>query len=135
MVFVGPKRHLVNVNRPVALQGNNVAWNAVKAAVDYMLSNGVKRVVPLAVSGAFHSKYMKDAGEKFEEYVKNIQLNDANISVITNVDAEITMNAEDFREKMPKQIYSSVHWSQTESINRVISWPDIRLNMTERTGE
>ena len=33
--------------------------------------------------------------------------------VITNVDAEPTTSADDFRVKMPKQIYSSVHWTQT----------------------
>ena len=32
---------------------------------------------------------------------------------VTNVDAEAAVEAEDFRAKMPKQIYSSVHWTQT----------------------
>ena len=76
-----------------------------------MLANGVKRVVPLAVSGAFHSKYMEKAGEKFKEFLTNFELTDAKIPVITNVDANLTIKAEDFRIKMPKQIYSSVHWT------------------------
>jgi len=103
---------VANYNSPVqvVITGDS---NAVKAAGDFMLANGVKRVVPLAVSGAFHSKYMESAGNKFEEFVKNIQLSDAQIPVITNVDAEITTNAEDFKAKMPKQIYSSVYWTKT----------------------
>lgn len=103
---------IANYNSPVqvVITGDE---SAVKAASDYMLANGVRKVVPLAVSGAFHSAYVKEAGSKFEEYVKNIQLNNAKIPVITNVDAEITANAEDFRLKMPKQIYSPVHWTQT----------------------
>ena len=103
---------IANYNSPVqvVITGDS---NAVKAAGDYMLSNGVKRVVPLAVSGAFHSKYMEKAGDEFSEFVKGLLLNDAKIPVITNVDANITTKAEDFRIKMPKQIYSSVHWTQT----------------------
>jgi len=103
---------IANYNSPaqVVITGDT---EAVKAASDYMLANGVKRVVPLAVSGAFHSKYVKEAGEKFKEFLKTLPLNDAKVPVITNVDAEITTKAEDFRAKMPKQIYSSVHWTQT----------------------
>lgn len=103
---------VANYNSPaqVVITG---AEDAVKAASDYMVANGVRRVVPLAVSGAFHSKFMENAGKEFAEFVSNLDLNNASIPVITNVDAEITTNSEDFREKMPKQIYSSVHWTQT----------------------
>ena len=103
---------VANYNSPaqVVITG---AEDAVKAASDYMVANGVRRVVPLAVSGAFHSKFMENAGKEFAEFVSNLDLNNASIPVITNVDAEITTNIEDFRVKMPKQIYSSVHWTQT----------------------
>lgn len=109
---------VANYNSPaqVVITG---ADDAVKAASDYMVANGVRRVVPLAVSGAFHSKFMENAGKEFAEFVSNLELNNASIPVITNVDAEITTNSEDFREKMPKQIYSSVHWTQT--IEKMIS--------------
>lgn len=103
---------VANYNSPaqVVITG---AEDAVKAASDYMVANGVRRVVPLAVSGAFHSKFMENAGKEFAEFVSNLDLNNASIPVITNVDAEITTNSEDFRVKMPKQIYSPVHWTQT----------------------
>lgn len=103
---------VANYNSPaqVVITG---ADDAVKAASDYLLANGVRRVVPLAVSGAFHSKFMENAGKEFAEFISGVELNDASISVITNVDAEPTTSSEDFRAKMPKQIYSSVHWTQT----------------------
>lgn len=103
---------VANYNSPaqVVITGDE---NAVKAASDYMLANGVRRVVPLAVSGAFHSKFMENAGHEFASFVSNLELNDASIPVVTNVDAELTTNSADFREKMPRQIYSSVHWTQT----------------------
>lgn len=103
---------VANYNSPaqVVITGDE---NAVKATSDYLLSNGVRRVVPLAVSGAFHSKFMENAGKEFESFVSDLELNNAQIPVITNVDAEITTDSEDFRVKMPKQIYSSVYWTQT----------------------
>ena len=109
---------VANYNSPaqVVITGDE---NAVKAAGDYMLANGVRRVVPLAVSGAFHSKFMENAGHEFASFISNVELNDASIPVITNVDAEPTVNSSDFREKMPKQIYSSVHWTQT--IEKMVS--------------
>ena len=103
---------VANYNSPaqVVITG---ADNAVKAASDWLLANGVRRVVPLPVSGAFHSKFMENAGNEFESFISNFELNDATIPVITNVDAEVTTSSEDFKAKMPRQIYSSVHWTQT----------------------
>ena len=103
---------VANYNSPaqVVITGDE---NAVKAASDYLLANGVRRVVPLAVSGAFHSKFMENAGHEFESFVSSLDLNNASIPVITNVDASATSESADFRVKMPKQIYSSVHWTQT----------------------
>ncbi len=103
---------VANYNSPaqVVITGDS---EAVKAAGDYMLANGARRVVPLAVSGAFHSKFMESAGKEFEKFIVDTELNNAAIPVVTNVDAEPTTLAEDFRRKMPRQIYSSVHWTQT----------------------
>ncbi len=103
---------VANYNSPaqVVITGDE---NAVKAAGDYMLANGVRRVVPLAVSGAFHSKFMEKASEGFREFASSLDLNDASFPVLTNVDAQPTTSAEDFRAKMPKQICSSVYWTQT----------------------
>ena len=109
---------VANYNSPaqVVITGDS---EAVKAASDYMLANGVRRVVPLAVSGAFHSKFMEGAGKEFASFISDFELNNASIPVITNVDAQMTTSSEDFRAKMPKQIYSSVHWTQT--IEKMVS--------------
>lgn len=85
----------------------------IKKATELLSEAGAKRVIPLAVSGAFHSELMKDASEEFKKSVENASLSNAKIPVITNVDAEITISADDFKSKMPQQIYSSVHWTQT----------------------
>ncbi len=103
---------VANYNSPaqVVITGDE---KAVAKAGELLLAKGARRVVPLAVSGAFHSKFMENAGHEFESFVSELELNDAKIPVVTNVDAQATTLAADFRIKMPKQIYSSVHWTQT----------------------
>ncbi len=86
---------------------------AVNYANELIKQEGARKVVPLAVSGGFHSNLMNSASRDFEDFVKKLELNDAKIPVITNVDAKITEKAEDFRKKMPKQINSSVMWVQS----------------------
>ena len=101
---------VANYNSPVQVVITGEA-DAVKKAGEYLQEMGVKRVIPLAVSGAFHSMLMKDASEKFAEFIADMDIKNAQIPVITNVDAEIT--TENFKPKMSKQICSSVFWIQT----------------------
>lgn len=86
---------------------------AINKACELIKESGAKRVVPLAVSGGFHSKLMDSAKEGFVDFVKTLKLNKANIPVITNVDANKTIDVDDFINKMPNQINSSVMWVQT----------------------
>ncbi len=103
---------VANYNSPVqvVITGDEAA---VSKAGEILLEKGARRVVPLAVSGAFHSKFMEKAGHEFESFVNTLELNNALLPVVTNVDAEPTTSSEDFRSKMPRQIHSSVHWTQT----------------------
>lgn len=101
---------VANYNSPVQVVITGEA-EAVKKACEYLQELGVKRVIPLAVSGAFHSMLMKNASEKFAEFIQDMDIKNAQIPVITNVDAEIT--TENFKPKMSKQICSSVYWTQT----------------------
>ena len=86
---------------------------AIDKACELIKERGAKRVVPLAVSGGFHSKLMDSAKDGFIDFVKELNLKDADIPVITNVDAQATTLATEFIEKMPNQINSSVMWLQT----------------------
>lgn len=103
---------VANYNSPaqVVITGDE---NAVKKAGELLSEAGARRVVPLAVSGAFHSKFMEEAGHEFASFVQDLDMEKAQVPVFTNVDAQATMLSAEFKNKMPKQIYSSVHWTQT----------------------
>ena len=103
---------VANYNSPaqVVITGDE---NAVKKAGELLSEAGARRVVPLAVSGAFHSKFMEEAGHEFASFVQDLDMENAQVPVFTNVDAQATMLSAEFKNKMPKQIYSSVRWTQT----------------------
>ena len=103
---------VANYNSPaqVVITGDE---EAVKKAGELLSAAGARRVVPLAVSGAFHSKFMENAGHEFASFVQDLDMENAQVPVFTNVDAQATLLSAEFKNKMPKQIYSSVHWTQT----------------------
>ena len=103
---------VANYNSPaqVVITGDEAA---VAKAGELLMEAGARRVVPLAVSGAFHSKFMEGAGHEFESFVSELELNNASVPVFTNVDAQATILVAEFKNKMPRQIYSSVNWTQT----------------------
>ncbi len=103
---------IANYNSPdqIVITGE---MEPVKKASELLSQNGAKRVIPLAVSGAFHSALMKDASIEFANFISAYKINNATRPIITNVDAKETINSNEFIEKMPRQIYSSVYWTQT----------------------
>ena len=104
--------YVANFNSPgqVVITGDK---EEINANLNKFKEAGAKRVLPLAVSGAFHSPLMQSAGDEFVDFVKEFEFNNTEIPVYTNVDAQATTNGEEFRNKLPKQICSSVRWTQT----------------------
>lgn len=74
---------------------------------------GAKRVIELNVSGPFHSSLMRPMADDFAKFLEGMQFNDAQIPVITNIDAEVTTDKGQFKSKLVKQLYSSVYWMQS----------------------
>jgi len=68
------------------------------------------RVMPLKVSGAFHSPFMNTAAEEFRKELDRISFSKPVIPVYSNVTAEPYEN--DFPELLGKQICSPVRWEQ-----------------------
>ena len=103
---------VANFNSPgqVVITGDK---EQINVNLDKFKEAGAKRVLPLAVSGAFHSPLMQSAGDEFVSFVEKFEFQNTEIPVYTNVDATATINGQDFKNKLPKQICSSVLWTQT----------------------
>lgn len=109
---------VANYNEPnqIVITGETMA---VEYASSLIKEKGARKVVPLAVSGGFHSKLMQSATDGFVDFVKTLNINDAKLPVVTNVDADYTTAAIDFIRKMPEQISNSVYW--TQSIQKLLA--------------
>ena len=80
---------------------------------------GAKRVVPLNVSGPFHSPMLRSAGEKLGKELMTVQLGELKIPYVTNVTAEYVTDSSEIRELLTRQVYSPVRWEQ--SIRKMIA--------------
>ena len=80
---------------------------------------GAKRVVPLNVSGPFHSPMLRSAGEKLGKELLAVQLGELEIPYVTNVTAEYVTDSSEIRELLTRQVYSPVRWEQ--SIRKMIA--------------
>ena len=87
--------------------------HVIEKSVDLLKNKGAKRVVELAVSGAFHSELMTSASKQFEKFISKIKFNDALVPVYENTDAKAVLDGNELKARAPKQICSSVHWTET----------------------
>lgn len=71
------------------------------------------KVIPLQVSGPFHSSLMKPAAEKYEAILNEINIKDAKTPVIANVTAKPTTFKDDIKHKLIEQLYSPVRWEES----------------------
>lgn len=71
------------------------------------------RVVPLAVSGAFHTPLMESAVEGLTRVVERLDLKDAAIPVIANTTGKPITTAAEIRSEMLKQLTESVLWQKS----------------------
>jgi [acyl-carrier-protein] S-malonyltransferase len=98
-----------NLNAPgqVVLSGDAAA---VARAAELARGRNAKRVVPLQVSGAFHSPLMEPAARELEEALAEVALENARLPVVANVTAEPVVEAGAIRRLLAAQLTSPVRW-------------------------
>lgn len=109
---------VANYNCPGQIVITGVA-EAVERAGEGCKAAGAKRVIPLKVSGPFHSALLQDAGEKLGEVLQNIEVRKPEIPYVCNVSADYVCEAEPVKDLLKQQICSSVCWQQ--SMERLIA--------------
>ncbi|WP_152392424.1 ACP S-malonyltransferase [Paenibacillus guangzhouensis] len=103
---------LANVNCP-----GQIVVSGSKEGVDGIVARGkeagAKRVLPLEVSGPFHSSLMKPAAAKLGATLASVAMKDASVPVIANVTAQSVTEAEEIRKLLVEQVYSPVLWEDS----------------------
>ncbi len=101
---------IANLNSPKQIVVSGSRENMDKALPIFEKANMV--FIPLNTSGAFHSRYMKDAGSEFEKIVRKMTFSKAKFQVIANV------NAKPYRKNwvarnLVNQISNCVKWTES----------------------
>jgi len=98
-----------NLNCPgqVVISGDE---KAVERAAGPLKEAGAKRVIPLKVSGAFHTKLMAPARDGLADVLSQVELLPAAIPVVANATAAPRSSPEDIRELLLRQLTSPVLW-------------------------
>lgn len=87
--------------------------DAVELAAEKLKEAGARRVLPLNVSGPFHSYLLEEAGNKLGEFLENIPVHEPSIPYVANVNAKYVRTAEEVKTLLTKQVSSSVRWQQS----------------------
>ena len=102
--------------------------SAVERASEALKAAGAKRVLPLKVSGAFHSPLMQPARESLEAALSELDMKDPEFKIVVNATAGEVSEAGEARRMLGEQLVSPVRWvasmehlnSQTDSKSRFI---------------
>lgn len=99
---------LANYNSPgqVVISGEDDAVTEASDRID-------GRVIPLPVSGAFHSPLMEYAREGLAEVLEAVDIREPACPVYLNVTASATTDPGEIRQRLIEQLLSPVRWSQT----------------------
>ena len=99
-----------NLNAPgqVVISGTRTA---VKAAAAACSEAGARRAVLLEVSAPFHCELMRPAADRFETVLDAVDLRAPDVPVVHNLDATVSTDAATIRQKLMRQIYSPVRWT------------------------
>lgn len=100
---------LANLNCPgqIVISGSALA---VERAGSLAKERGAKRVIPLVVSGPFHSSLMKPAAARLTQALSDVEFLQSSIPVVANVDALARVDSGEIRKALEAQLYRSVRW-------------------------
>lgn len=102
---------VANYNTPQQIVISGPA-DAIQRVIPTIEKAGAKMVIPLKVSGAFHSRYMRAAQEEFAQFIGNFSFAAPKIPVIANVTAS-PYPADQVAHLLTQQIGSPVRWLES----------------------
>ncbi len=104
--------YIANYNCPGQTVISGKTENLEKAG-EMAKSKGAMRVIPLQVSGAFHTPLMSPASRGLSDYISAIDFKDADIPVIANTSAQATASSGSIKQELVNQLCQGVRWQHS----------------------
>ena len=82
----------------------------LKEAIASLKEKGMRKIIPLKVAGAFHSRLMQDAAEKFKEVLEEVEFKTPVIRVAQNYPGALVRDVDEIKQNLYKQVSGSVKW-------------------------
>jgi [acyl-carrier-protein] S-malonyltransferase len=101
-----------NINCPGQIVVSGAA-QALAGADKLAKTKGARAVIPLKVSGAFHSALMEPVLAEFSKIVSNVRFKPPAIPVISNVTAQPLTDADSIKEELVKQLRNCIQWQRS----------------------
>ncbi|HTK08078.1 MAG TPA: ACP S-malonyltransferase [Ktedonobacteraceae bacterium] len=103
---------VANYNAPgqIVISGEKDALNQ---AITVAKERGAKKIIPLVVSGAFHSPVMQPAIAGMAAALQNVDLQETAIPIIGNITATALSQTEALRAELSQQLAAPVQWIRT----------------------
>ncbi|MBI4282845.1 MAG: ACP S-malonyltransferase [Chloroflexi bacterium] len=103
---------IANLNCPGQLVISGAVENIAKAS-EMAKARGASRVIPMAVSGAFHSPLMQPASDELSRIITALHFHDPAVPIIANVTAQPLTTAEQVKAELMSQLCHSVQWQRS----------------------
>lgn len=82
----------------------------VAAAVAAAKDQGIKKIIPLNVAGAYHSRLMEPARAAFATFLEGVTFAAPNLTVFSNTTGQVVRTPKELKAALIKQVVSSVLW-------------------------
>lgn len=102
---------VANFNCPgqIVISGSK---EGVEKAMQTLKDRGFRKIIPLKVAGAYHSRLMQGAGEKLGEILKDVSIKSPSVPFAQNYTGGLVSNPDDIRGNLVSQVAGSVRWEE-----------------------
>lgn len=106
-----PDVEIANMNCPgqIVVSGKK---SAIAEATEELKAAGARGIVPLAVSGAFHTAAMREANDRLAPLLRELVRSDAKVPIVQNATGEASGDAEDVLAALTDQMVRPVRWER-----------------------
>lgn len=100
---------VANLNAPdqIAISGDVAG---VERAMELAKERGARRVIPLPVGGAFHSRLMRPAADGMAKALALVKFQEPRVPIIANTSGQPLRSAAEVREELERQLSAPVYW-------------------------